>query len=169
MMHTVFGIALAAVIVIACATALIYYYPSSGSTASSTNATSTTAGENTGSISGYYISVYYGRKLIRKLTLSDLHKLRNYVFVDSRGHEQEGPLFYDVIKHVLGNKTFKYVIVKGQRGNREENLTYAVVSNPKNYVILDYTKQGTVKLCGNENVLPYDKWVKDVTEIIIRR
>lgn len=112
--------------------------------------------------------MYYNGKLIKKLTLSDLHKLRNYAFVDSRGHEQEGPLLYDVIKYVLGNRTFKYVVVKGRRGNTEVNLTYAVISHPKNYVILDYTKRGTVKLCGSEDALPYSEWVKDVTEIIIR-
>lgn len=164
MKRAALGAVLAAAVIIACAIALTQYHPPSGNTASSI----TTAAKAVGHVSGYGISVYYEGKLIKKLTLSDLRRLRNYVFVDSRGHEQEGPLLYDVIKYVLGNRTFRYVVVKGQRGNTEENLTYAIVSNPKNYVILDYTKRGTVKLCGNENVLPYSKWVKDVTEIIVK-
>ncbi|MEB3691912.1 MAG: hypothetical protein G5Z42_01120 [Caldisphaeraceae archaeon] len=168
MRRAILGAVLVVIAVVACTTVLAYYYWPSRNIASSTTIVSTTAREAS-HVSGYYISVYYGNKLIKKLTLSDLHKLRNYAFVDSRGHEQEGPLLYDVIKYVIGNKTFKYVIVKGQQGNREENLTYAIVSNPKNYLILDYTKKwGTVKLCGNGNVLPYSKWVKNVTEIIIK-
>jgi len=164
MKRVALGAVLVAIVIIACTIALTHYYSSSGNIASSTTTTTKVAGH----VSEYSISVYYEGKLIKKLTLSDLRKLKNYAFVDSRGHEQEGPLLYDVIKYVLGNRTFKYVVVKGQRGNTEENLTYVIISNPKNYVILDYTKRGTVKLCGNENVLPYSKWVKDVTEIIVK-
>lgn len=146
---------------------LVYdYVPFGGSTQN--------AGQNTGNMSGtvgyvngYRINVYYNGELVKQLSLSDLHKLRNYVFVDSRGHKQEGPLLYSVIRYALGNVSFKYVLVRGLRGNAEENLSYDVVSNPEDYVILDYTKQGTVKLCGREDVLPYSEWVKDVTDIVV--
>ncbi len=167
MRRAMLGLALAIAVIIAFIVTLAYYRLPLGGVTSSKVETSTTL-KTVSHVSRYHISMYYGDKLVGELTLSDLHKLRNYAFVDSRGHEQEGPLLYDVIKYVIGNKTFKYVIVKGLRGNKVENLTYAVVSNPKNYVILDYTRRGTVKLCGIEDVLPYDKWVKDVTEIIIR-
>ncbi|MEB2793272.1 MAG: hypothetical protein G5Z42_01735 [Caldisphaeraceae archaeon] len=167
MRRTILDIVLVAIAVIICTMALTYYYQPSKNITSNT-AVAGTAIKKTSHASGYYISVYYENKLVKKLTLNNLHKLRNYTFVDSRGHEQEGPSLYNVIEYTIGNKTFKYVIIKGQRGNREENLTYAIVSNPKDYLILSYTKRGTVKLCGNGNVLPYNKWVKDVIEIIIK-
>ncbi len=114
------------------------------------------------------IEVYFNGELVKKLTLEDLHKLKDYAFVDSMGHRQYGPRLHDVIKYVLGNThTYRYVVVKGVRGNPETNLTSTIVDDPKNYIILDFTRKGTVKLCGDENVLPYDRWVKDVVEISI--
>ncbi len=166
MKHVMLGVLTTVAIVIACTVSIMYYHPSQVNTISGTTTPSNTV-RKAGQVNGYHIRVYYRGKLIKELTLSDLHRLRNYVFVDSKGHEQEGPLLYDIIRYVIGNRTFNYVIVKGERGNTLENLTYAIVSNPRNYIILDYTKRGTTKLCGNENVLPRTEWVKDVTEIII--
>ena len=115
MRRVILGIVLTVIVVIACTISLIYYRSSPRNIVSSTTIASTTVNRS-GQVNGYYIKIYYGDRLIKKLTLSELHKLRSYVFVDSRDHEQEGPLLYGVIKYVIGNKTFKYVIVKGEQG-----------------------------------------------------
>lgn len=113
----------------------------------------------------YCIRIYYDGRLVKTLTVKDLRRLKSYSFVDSRGHLQEGPRLADVIKYALGVSKFKYVVVAGLRGCREVNLSYAEVVKPSNYIILDYTSIGTVKLCGNEHCLPRSEWVKDVVKI----
>ncbi len=113
----------------------------------------------------YCIKFYLNGRFVRELTVKDLRRLRSYSFVDSRGHLQEGPRLIDVIKYALGVSRFKYVVIIGLRGCREVNLTYEGVANPGNYVILDYTGIGTVKLCGNEHYLPRSEWVKDVVKV----
>ena len=41
--------------------------------------------------------------------------------------------------------------------------------NEENYIVLDFIRKGTVKLCGREDVIPRNEWVKDVTIIKIYR
>ena len=174
-------IALAIIIVVIVGCCLIVFYRGGASvtktttiaSSSTTSSTSTSTGLGKGvshtvsRISGYVIKVYLNGKLVRSLTLRDLHKLKNYEFVDSLGHLQEGPLLADVLKYALGNSSCKYVVIKGMRGAHEAKLPCSIINNLGNYVILDYTGRGTVKLCAKENVLPRDKWVKDVTAIMV--
>ena len=114
--------------------------------------------------SRYSIKVYVNDEYVKSLTLSDLKKLRQYKFVDSLGKIQEGPLLKDVIINFLGINSFKYVVIEG-RGHVE--LNYDDVMNEGNYIILDFTRKGTVKLCGREDVIPRNEWVKDVAIIKI--
>ena len=125
--------------------------------------------ENSVTTEKYTIKIFLNNKLIHILTLTELHKLRNYSFVDSTGHLQEGPLLFDVIKYVVGNETFKYVIIIGSRKNMTLKLMYDIVSNRKNLIIFDYTNRNTVKLCGKENILPRENWVKDIIKLKIYR
>ena len=129
--------------------------------------TSTTTAVNVRSTqSQYSIKVYINDEYVTSLTLSDLKKLRQYRFVDSLGKVQEGPLLKDVITKLLSINSFKYVVIKG-RG--QVKLNYEDVMNKENYIILDFTRKGTVKLCGREDVIPRNEWVKDVTIIKIYR
>ena len=127
--------------------------------------TSNTAGSRETSTviqSGYYIEIFVDNKLVNKITLNDLKTLPTVSFIDSFGKKQEGPYLRDVLKKYANITHFKYVIIKGVE---ETSLNSTTVLSDDSYIILDFTKKNTVKLCGSELYLPRENWVRNVTEI----
>jgi len=105
---------------------------------------------------GIIDTAYYKRTAWNKTLLKDIESY-NLKFQ---------PLLKDVIINFLGINLFKYVVIEG-RGYVK--LNHDDVMNEESHIILDFTRNGIVKLCIRGDVIPRNEWVKDVAIIKIYR
>ncbi len=116
--------------------------------------------KSAGTGTSYAVIVVFKGKTVASFGFADLQALPR------TGVEgQEGPTLLSVLDNA-GIKEFSKVTVKGmgpgRTGPAKAELSRDQLSKS---LILDFTKQGTVKLAGDS--LPRESWVIDVTQIVV--
>ncbi len=116
------------------------------------------------------IPVYVNGEMVGGFSPDDLDQLEQVSFVDAEeGKIQEGwrlrdVLLQDVTSDRLAPDT-QITISSSSRG-KEAQLTWAEVQAPANFVMLDLSGRGTLKLVSTlEGLDVRDEWVQDVDKI----
>ncbi len=116
------------------------------------------------------IPIYLDGKLVGGFVPDDLAELEQVSFVDEEeGKTQEGWMLRDVLLlHVKENKLKPEtrIIVTSSSRNKSEELSWAEVDDPANWVMFDLSGRGTLKLVSVlERLDIRDEWIQDVDKI----
>jgi hypothetical protein len=116
------------------------------------------------------IPIYVDGKLVGGFVPDDLAELEQTSFVDEEeGKTQEGWMLRDVLLlHVKESKLEPetLIVVTSSSRDKSEELTWAEVDDPANWVMFDLSGRGTLKLVSVlERLDVRDEWIQDVDKI----
>jgi hypothetical protein len=113
-------------------------------------------------------------KLVGGFTPDDLGQLEQVSFIDAEeGKTQEGWLLRDVLLTSVQKSRLQpdtLIVVGSSSRDKSAELTWQEVDDPANWVMLDLSGRGTLKLVSVlERLDVRDEWVQDVDRIEVTR
>jgi hypothetical protein len=114
--------------------------------------------------SAYAVNVERGGKVLRRFTVTDLHRLAQTQIV-SDGKPQNGPSLPVVLAAAGVHSGYSAVEVRGM-GIRDKGRLMLTAAKVNGKVVLDFNDRGTVKIVSPS--MDVGQRVRDVTAIVVR-
>ncbi|MEW6325124.1 MAG: hypothetical protein AB1515_07030, partial [Nitrospirota bacterium] len=106
------------------------------------------------------VEIWQDGRLIHVLRWEELQSLQTVSFNTGLADEQTGHLLADALRHV-GADEGKTVSLYGRGMNEPLKLSWNVIENPANQIVIGVTHKNTVKVvAGNFEFMNRDRWVR---------